>query len=84
MTLFEVAFSIPGLFAIALFGPLALMILTKLVQDIIEWTTDTIGSFETSNSIQSPPNDQVAMSIQDTEALAFISNHPAMRFHRKA
>ena len=28
-------------------------------------------------------NDHQPVSIQDAEALAFISSHPAMRFHRK-
>lgn len=77
MTFTEILFSIPGLIALTLVGPAILGLIIQTARNALE----------TEYEAPSPtpvPKDQIAMSIRDTEALAFISNHPAMRFHRKS
>mgnify|MGYP001795105032 FL=1 len=90
MTFTDIVFSIPGMLTIVMFTPITCIILIQIFQDFVEWTSDTIDSFryqpttetQTSSKVQSTPNRE-PVSIRDTEALAYISNHAAMRFHRK-
>lgn len=92
MTLFEIVFSIPGIIFLCVVGPFILLAALELLLAIIKAPFQIINELALSvrkketETIPAPvaQNDHQPVSMRDTEALAYISNHPAMRFHRPA
>ena len=92
MTLFEIAFSIPGIIFMCVVGPYIFLAALEILLAIIKAPFQIINEIalavrkEKTDTIPAPvaQNDHEPVSMRDTEALAYISNHPAMRFHRPA